>query len=375
MQAHEDSKIASPGPGSSSFPKSSTSTPSFRIPTDILDDLCSRFIINIPEEERQDLIRVCFQVELAHWFYIDFYCPDNANLRSVGMKEFTAQVFGHCSFLMEEEERSVERILDEWREYKMAVPTYGAIMLDTAMESVLLVQGFWSKVSWGFPKGKVNEEESATRCAAREVLEETGFDVDALINDDDYVEYALNGQTIRLYIVTGVPLDAEFAPRTRNEIRALQWFAIADLPAHKKDTAAARGAGGGVGLNPNSFFMVIPFVKPLRRWISNQLGKGGDGQQTGRQRSRTLDDTDRQKQKQRQYFAQQNQNALNESQTLRNARHTASSPRSRGRGTRGTRERHESIKEHKEDRCSPVSATKQKKEVSRDSAAGGGSAE
>ncbi len=24
---------------------------------------------------------------------------------------------------------------------------------------VLLVQGFWSKSSWGFPKGKVNEEE------------------------------------------------------------------------------------------------------------------------------------------------------------------------------------------------------------------------
>ncbi len=32
------------------------------IPLDILDDLASRFIINAPEGEKEDLIRVCFQV-------------------------------------------------------------------------------------------------------------------------------------------------------------------------------------------------------------------------------------------------------------------------------------------------------------------------
>jgi mRNA-decapping enzyme subunit 2 len=35
------------------------------IPLDILDDLGSRFIINVPEEERKDLIRICFQVSLS----------------------------------------------------------------------------------------------------------------------------------------------------------------------------------------------------------------------------------------------------------------------------------------------------------------------
>jgi mRNA-decapping enzyme subunit 2 len=33
------------------------------IPLEILDDLGSRFIINVPEEERKDLIRICFQVK------------------------------------------------------------------------------------------------------------------------------------------------------------------------------------------------------------------------------------------------------------------------------------------------------------------------
>ena len=32
------------------------------IPLEILDDLASRFIINAPEGEKSDLIRVCFQV-------------------------------------------------------------------------------------------------------------------------------------------------------------------------------------------------------------------------------------------------------------------------------------------------------------------------
>ena len=34
------------------------------IPIDILDDLGSRFIINVPEGQRDDVIRICFQVSL-----------------------------------------------------------------------------------------------------------------------------------------------------------------------------------------------------------------------------------------------------------------------------------------------------------------------
>ena len=51
----------------------------------------SRFIINIPEEERQDLIRVFFQIELAHWFYLDFYCQENPELKARGIKDFSSQ--------------------------------------------------------------------------------------------------------------------------------------------------------------------------------------------------------------------------------------------------------------------------------------------
>ncbi len=35
-----------------------------------------------------------------------------------------------------------------------------------------------------------------------------------------------------------------------------RWFSVADLPANKKEASNRPG-----GLSPNSFFMVMPFVK------------------------------------------------------------------------------------------------------------------
>ncbi len=51
----------------------------------------SRFIINIPEEGRKDMIRIFFQIENAHWFYLDFYCKGNPELKPLGIKEFSAR--------------------------------------------------------------------------------------------------------------------------------------------------------------------------------------------------------------------------------------------------------------------------------------------
>lgn len=49
----------------------------------------SRFLINIPEEERKDIVRLCFQIEAAHWFYVDFHRQEQPNLPPCGLKDFT----------------------------------------------------------------------------------------------------------------------------------------------------------------------------------------------------------------------------------------------------------------------------------------------
>lgn len=65
--------------------------------------------------------------------------------------------------------KNMDDILAEWKQYKMTVPTYGAILLTSDLKHALLVQSYWAKSSWGFPKGKVNENEGPLHCAIREV--------------------------------------------------------------------------------------------------------------------------------------------------------------------------------------------------------------
>lgn len=236
------------------------------IPQDVIDDLCSRFIINIPQEERKDVIRVCFHIELAHWFYIDYYCQEaNNTLPKCQYKEFARIIFSNVPFLVQHLSE-LDRTIERWRDYKMAVPTYGAILLDKELDNVLLVQGFWARSSWGFPKGKVNADEDPVVCACREVLEETGYDCSGAISAKDYIELHIQDTLIRLYIVTGVDRETIFKPMTRCEIKNCNWFKISELPATRKDNVKSDNKA----LRPSAFFMTIPFIKPLRKWINRR---------------------------------------------------------------------------------------------------------
>nr|XP_036213639.1 mRNA decapping complex subunit 2-like [Bactrocera oleae] len=247
-----------------------------QIPSDILDDLASRFIINVPDMELNNLIRICFQIELAHWFYLDFFCaatgdnPQSEELRNrklptCGMKQFAIQIFKHIPFLREQLP-SIDKILDDWKNYKLSVPTYGAILISEDLNYCLLVQSYFAKSSWGFPKGKVNENEDPVHCATREVYEETGYDITKLIVPSDYIEAVFNYQYTRLYIVRNVSLDTEFSPRTRNEIKCCDWFPIDSLPVNKNDAISK----AKLGINANSFFMIMPFVKRLKKWVNDK---------------------------------------------------------------------------------------------------------
>lgn len=102
-----------------------------------------------------------------------------------------------------------------------------------------------------------------------QVLEETGFDISKLLNKNDYIEAIIHDQIVRLYIIGYIPRDTKFQPRTRNEIKACEWFPLADLPANKKDMTPKLK----MGVSPNAFFMVLPFVKRMRRWVSERNSK------------------------------------------------------------------------------------------------------
>eukprot|EP00126_Sphaerothecum_destruens_P012961 Sdes_comp22174_c0_seq1m20686 len=108
---------------------------------EIYDDLCSRFLINIPGEELTKFERIFFQIEQAHWFYLDFYREKDLNLPKLSMKEFSFEIFRHCPFL-QPYVQDFSSLFNEFLHYKYRVPVCGAIILNVNLDKCILVKGY-----------------------------------------------------------------------------------------------------------------------------------------------------------------------------------------------------------------------------------------
>ncbi|CAD5217150.1 unnamed protein product [Bursaphelenchus xylophilus] len=246
-------------------------SPCFQIPKMVIDNLSLRFLNNIPEHEKRDHIRICFQLEQAHWYYVDYFCekrPANVPIcHNVNFRDFVRQMFNKCEMLGCFKGH-VDEIIEEFRQYKGGVPTYGAVMFNKDLTEVLLVQGYFStKNSWGFPKGKVNEDESPEACAIREVLEETGYDITDKMRPDVMFRYNLNDTAVCLYAALDVDQDFSFHPHLRKEIRKIAWYPIRELPRNKNDNQACAHRG----YIAKNFYTILPCVDEIRRFVTSEL--------------------------------------------------------------------------------------------------------
>ncbi|KAE8350570.1 Dcp2, box A domain-containing protein [Aspergillus coremiiformis] len=239
---------------------------------DWLDDLCVRFIINLPREELESVERICFQVEEAQWFYEDFIRPLDPALPSLSLKAFALRIFQHCPLMSQWSHYHHITAFSEFLAYKTRVPVRGAILLSQDMDEVVLVKGWKKGANWSFPRGKINKGEKDLDCAIREVYEETGYDVRGarLVKEDKdvkFIEITMREQHMRLYVFRGIPRDAHFEPRTRKEISKIEWYNLSELPTLKKSKQQDQGF---VVANANKFYMVAPFMHPLKKWIAQQ---------------------------------------------------------------------------------------------------------
>ncbi|KAG6911971.1 hypothetical protein DXG01_000219 [Tephrocybe rancida] len=223
---------------------------------EVLDDLSSRFILNLPDDELSSLERICFQVEQAHWFYEDFIREENPKFPSLPLKKFSEMLFQACP-LLHQWSHDHELAYTTFMQYKTRVPVCGAIMLNDTWEKCVLVKGWKSSSGWGFPKGKINQVEPPANCAIREVLEETGYNLAGQLNPDHLIEMSIREQKISLFIVPGVPEDYPFKTKTRKEISKIEWFRLADLPTWKRNKTAA-----------GRFYLISPFIGPLKAFIN-----------------------------------------------------------------------------------------------------------
>jgi mRNA-decapping enzyme subunit 2 len=237
-----------------------------------LDDLCVRFIMNLPPGDLEDVARICFQIEEAQWFYEDFIRPLDPALPSMNLRRFCERMFAHCPLLSIYSGENQMRAFESFLQYKSRIPVRGAIMLNEAMDSAVLVKGWKKGANWSFPRGKINLDEDDLTCAIREVYEETGFDLGAsgLVPQDrnvKYIEMSMREQQIRLYVFRNVPMDTHFEPRTRKEISKIDWWPLSELPAFRKK---GRPEQQETVVRDNKFYNVAPFLVPLRKWIIEQ---------------------------------------------------------------------------------------------------------
>ncbi|CAK7269736.1 mRNA-decapping enzyme subunit 2 [Sporothrix epigloea] len=251
---------------------------------DWLDDLCVRFIVNLPQADLASMARICFQVEEAHWFYDDFIRPLDRSLPPMTLRTFCLAIFKRCPLLAPFPIENHVLAFEEFLKYKTSIPVRGAILLNEAMDMALLVKGWKKGANWSFPKGKINMDEDDLDCAIREVDEETGFDIRAagLVpppEDVKFIETTFRDQQIRLYVFRNVPMDTYFEPKTRKEIGGIQWYKIDDLPTYRKKGASTNGGHGNETDEPghsstnNKFYMVAQFTGQLKKWIAQQRKK------------------------------------------------------------------------------------------------------
>lgn len=189
---------------------------------DSMEDVHTRFLLNLPPEELATADRILFQIEQAWWFYEDFLC-DHQDTTTCGslprfkhLKPFAVEMFRFSPLL---DTRKFFPMWETFSNYKRKISTYGCILLSQDCSKVLMCQDYNSK-SWTFPAGKINQGEDPADAAARETWEETGFDpngkygltqqMDATwkkpLQEKDAVSYTEDsGKRRNYYICRGVP--------------------------------------------------------------------------------------------------------------------------------------------------------------------------
>ncbi|ODV61753.1 decapping enzyme complex catalytic subunit, partial [Ascoidea rubescens DSM 1968] len=193
---------------------------------EVLEDLLARFVINCPPEDLSSSERVFFQIEEAQWFYTDFLRAINPNLPALNMKGFSTKIIEKCPTIWKwTDQYDPSSALSIFGKYKSTIPVRGTALFNANLDKILLVQGIESN-SWSFPRGKISKDESDTKCAIRETLEETGFDVSNYLIESDFIERTIKGKNYKIYLIKNIPENASFIPKVRNEIKDIKWKKI-----------------------------------------------------------------------------------------------------------------------------------------------------
>nr|PVC52075.1 hypothetical protein MACL_00001042 [Theileria orientalis] len=192
-------------------------------------DCYGRFITLLPEDVLRDHIHLPFHLQEAFWWYCDKWQVRHPELPSYSFSDFLEFICRDCPILKKfVTTNDLKNMISNWREYAKKIPVRGGIIFNTACEKVLLVQSYKSK-SWSFPRGKRDEAEDDAKCAAREIQEETGLDLNSSINGDFYLEIVENDMNLKLFLIPGVDDNVRLKSFSDYEICKFKWIHLRQL--------------------------------------------------------------------------------------------------------------------------------------------------
>ncbi len=243
-----------------------------------LDDLCVRFIINLPQEicrrwrgYASKLRRPSgsTRISSALWTRRSRPCPSVS---------FCLRIFQHCPLLASFSVENHMRAFEEFLQYKTRVPVRGAILLNDAMDATVLVKGWKKGASWSFPRGKINKDEDDLDlrrpggCTKRQA---STSETPAWSPPPTRLSSSTSpcgSSRCACTCSAASPTDTHFEPKTRKEISKIQWYRLSELPAfRKKGTNGQQDAAAPA--NAKKFYMVAPFLVPLKKWVGQQKKK------------------------------------------------------------------------------------------------------
>ena len=151
---------------------------------EIIEDLLSRFMLSLPQDEIESDLRFMYHMEMAFWYFQDFYLDQHPELPKLNFKTFTQLMIGRLAGYGTKLKQpipgfeticknyatieNIQTLCSRYRKYMRTVPVCGCIILSSDMRYCLAVRS-WNKNIWNYPKGKVNKGETDEECAIREV--------------------------------------------------------------------------------------------------------------------------------------------------------------------------------------------------------------
>lgn len=187
-------------------------------------NLFSRFFNDLSEQDWKDNLKLCFHLQEAWWFFLDYMAPSDQDENGkpyLTLFEFGAAMAPYLRW----KPSSVKPRIIRFYQYRERIPRCGGILLNQNQDKVLLVRGYYSG-KWMFPSGKVVGQESFQDAAQREVFEETGYW--GLVSPN-FVKYKQRKSWRREFVFYNVPEDFDFKPQSRKEVSEIKWFTSKEL--------------------------------------------------------------------------------------------------------------------------------------------------